>query len=213
MWSPEGERIAYASAGVAQASRVFIAAVNRRTDPQLLYARQHHTHLSDWSADGQWISAVEIHPENQRDIWALSADGSKPPISVALTQAWEHRAVFSPDGRWMAYASNETGRFEIYVVAFPDLIGKRQISSGGGNNPKWDPAGNALFYLNGDTLLTVTASVAGGSRDWERPVMVLVQPGIAHFEVDPNGQRFLLFTDNPNVLTSEIHVALNLLNR
>lgn len=98
---------------------------------------------------------TEYHPKSGADIWMLSLDAERAPQPFLRTPFNEYGPMVSPDGRWLAYTSDESGRDEIYVVSFPRSGGKWQISTEGGTEPVWAPGGNEVFYRNGNSLMRV----------------------------------------------------------
>ena len=177
------------------------------SDPTLVYTGKRHLHLTSWSSDGRWLAFYEFHPEGLRDIWVLDMDSTEHLISVAATTASEGGAVFSPDGRWLAYSSNESGRFEVYVVSFPQLDRKHQVSTNGGGLPIWAAAGNELFYRSRGRLMAARVSTEGTfSREVPR---LLFEDGNYGYDVAPDGQRFLITVPNPDAPAREIEVVVN----
>jgi Tol biopolymer transport system component len=116
---------------------------------------------SDWSRDGRWILARETDPETKHDIWKIpvTPDGrlrqDEPPAPYLRTRFNESQARFSPEPspRWVAFTSNESGQFEVYVDAFPEPRGKQRISIAGGGDPQWGPGGRELYYVSLDNKL------------------------------------------------------------
>jgi Tol biopolymer transport system component len=137
VWSPDGMRIAFNSdrTGVYD---LYLKPSNGSATEERLVASRNTKRAQDWSRDGRWLLHYEIHPTTGRDLWAL--DMTSPdhtPRVVANTPAEEVLAQFSPDGRWVAYQTNESGRFEVVVQPFPDAGGKWQVSTAGGAAPRW----------------------------------------------------------------------------
>ena len=126
----------------------------------------------DWSKDGRWLLYYEIHPTAGRDLWAL--DMTSPDLTprvVANTPAQEAQAQFSPDGRWVAYQTNESGRFEVVVQPFPAAGGKWQVSTAGGVAPRWRADGKKLYFLAPDaTMMAAPVTAAGASFAAGTPV-------------------------------------------
>ena len=91
----------------------------------------------DWSQDGRFLLYSTQNPKTASDIWALPLMGERKPFAVLQSSFDEIQGQFSPDGRWLAYASNESGRYEIYVRTFPEAGGKWQVSAAGGMQPRW----------------------------------------------------------------------------
>ena len=100
-----------------------------------------------WSSDGRYLIYQERNTKTQFDIWVLPLYGDRKPAPLLATPFSETQAQLSPDGRWLAYASDESGTSEVYVQPFPSSGGKWQISSGGGRQPRWRHDGKELFFL------------------------------------------------------------------
>jgi Tol biopolymer transport system component len=108
----------------------------------------------DWSLDGRWLLYRDADPKSGFDIWTLPLDGDRKPFPLVQTTSEERDAQFSPDGKWIAYGSNESGRFEIYVQPFPGPGTKSIISTSGGGQARWRRDGRELFYIALDGRLT-----------------------------------------------------------
>ncbi|HSB52876.1 MAG TPA: protein kinase, partial [Gemmatimonadales bacterium] len=163
VWAADGREVAYTSSLASQARRLQIIAVAAGTRPRRVLTWPRHLHLAAWSRDGKWLLGHDLSPGGGRDVWAIAADGSDS-IPVAAGPASESAPDFSPDGRWVVYQSDESGRMEIFVTSFPDPSAKRQISNNGGRAPRWDPSGGSLYYLEGDRLVGVPISLTSGLR-------------------------------------------------
>jgi hypothetical protein len=175
-----------------------------------------------WAPDGQQISYVDVVPGSGPDVFVLPMKGERKPVTVAQSKFAEGSPKFSPDGRWLAYCSNESGRSEIYVQPFPGPGPKIQISSEGGNDPVWRRTGGELYYRNGDAMMVVEvrtnpAFTAGRPRElWRGSYSHGMssscgQPGVTSFnyEVTPDGQKFLMIKDAYRDLAStRVHVVL-----
>jgi hypothetical protein len=122
---------------------------------------------ADWSRDGQWLAYRTGTVPGVRDVYARRVQGDAPPITVAAGPADEYMPAISPDGRWIAYVSLESGKEEVYVRPFPGVDRARwQVSPAGGTNPVWAHSGRELFYVAlGDTM--VAASVRGAAEDFQ----------------------------------------------
>ena len=170
--------------------------------------------IHDWSPSGKYIVFhVENPAPQRRDLWYIErSQGEWKAQPFVETEAEERVAVFSPDERYLAYVSDESGRDEVYVKPFPSGDNKWQISENGGTQPRW--AGDELFFVNGDVLHAARVSVDGEFRvlSTERlfrdPALV---NGFAFqtYDVDSDGQRFVLVDTVYDGPASIIHVVLN----
>jgi hypothetical protein len=206
VWSPDGLSIAYTSSLASQARRVQMRAVAAGTRPRRILTWPRHLLLSGWSRDGKWLLGYDVSPTTGQDVWAIAVDGSDS-IPVAAGPASEAQPDFSPDGRWVAFETNESGRPEIFVVSFPDLAVRRQISTNGGRVPRWDRTGKTLYYLEGEDVVEAPMSAATGVR--AGPNRVLFQTRARVFDVSPDGHRFILVLPNSAAVSPGIHVVLD----
>jgi Tol biopolymer transport system component len=199
VWSPDGRQIAYFSArsGVRQIYR--IDAGGGGQEEQLTNSPSGITAVYDWSRDGRYLLYVESDPKTGSDIWALPLEGERKPIVVLQTPFSEISPQFSPDGKWVAYQSNESGRNEVYVRAFPVSSGQWQVSSEGGMRPKWRADGKELFFLgpHGDKVLAAGIRVVGATVQMDKPrelfpVSPIPDSLLAPYDVTADG-RFLMW--------------------
>ncbi|MFN0104783.1 MAG: protein kinase domain-containing protein [Bryobacteraceae bacterium] len=159
---------------------------------------------TDWSRDGRLVLYYELAPDTQRDLWVMpvAPDGKLEPAKARLylrTRFNELSGRFSPDPnpRWVAYQSDESGRNEIYVQAFPEARGKWQISTGGGQFPEWSPDGKELYYLAPDSkLMAVIVKLGAESVQPSVPRELFAIPADGTvsqpYAVAPDGKRFLV---------------------
>ena len=160
---------------------------------------------SDWSRDGRWVLYWEITPGTQRDLWVLptTPDGKPAPGATPRpylrTPADESWGRFSPEAppRWVAYQSNETGRWEVYISAFPEPRGATRISTGGGQYPQWGAGGHELLFVSPDNKLMAVSLKMGAdtvqpSTPRELFPLPLVDTGWSPYDTAPDGQRFLV---------------------
>ena len=141
----------------------------------------------------------------------MHVDDPEKRIRVAVSAANETVPQFSPNGRWLAYESDETGRPEVHVVSFPEIGTREQVSTEGGGYPRWSAAGDELFFWR-DTTLMVSEVSTGESFSWGTPLPLFEAPDITGdfaYDVAEDGQRFLLALRNPDSPAREIHVVLN----
>jgi Tol biopolymer transport system component len=168
---------------------------------------------SDWSSDGRLLAYYRSDPKTQLDIWTLSLDTDRrsgstgradspetpKPVPFLKTEFNESQGQFSPDGRWMAYVSDESGTQQVYVQSFPRLGGQRQISTEGGNQPRWRRDGKELFYLAPDRRLMAVSVKTDVAFEADAP-RALFQTELntgelrQTYAVSADGHRFLLNT-------------------
>ncbi len=172
IWSPDGERVAFASnrTGVLN---LYVKSANGAGVEEVVVDSPNAKQTQDWSRDGRWLLYYEQDPKTGRDLWALDMTRrNDPPRAVANTPAQEVLAQLSPDGRWMAYQTNESGRFEVVVQPFPDAVGSKwQVSTAGGVAPRWRADGKELYFLAPDAkLMAVSVTATGASFESGTPV-------------------------------------------
>jgi serine/threonine-protein kinase len=221
-WTPDGKRIAYASNKEGQVN-LFWQLADGSGGLERLNTSEYLQVPTSWSPDGQLLAFHEVSPTTQRDIWVLRlGDASAGSGQVSKAQPFlrtpfnESAPRFSPDGRWLAYVSDESGRFEIYVQPYPGPGGKWQISTEGGREPVWNPNGRELFYRTGDKLMAVDIAtqpsfVAGKPRMLFEGQYELTTGTIPNYDVSPDGQRFLMLkpSEQAQAAPTQINVVLN----
>ena len=202
-WSPDGRFLTFASHRKSDRAEVFKKSSSGEGKDQLVYSGDGNEHPIDWSPDGKFL--LSHSNGNRMDLVALPlSSGVSKPIPFVSTSLDDAQGQFSPDGRWVAYTSVESGRNEVYVRPFPNGDGKWQISPAGGSEPRWRSDGKELFYLTPDgTLMSVT--VKTGSTLEASPPAVLFKTGTlpidtgawggaAQYDVSNDGSRFLINT-------------------
>src|SRR5437879_3877443 len=122
---------------------------------------------TDWSSDGRFLLFRNQDPQTGFDLWVLPLSGDKKPFPFLKTPFEEREGQFSPDGNWIAYQSNESGRFEIYVQPFPAPGGKFQISANGGAQPRWNKNGKEIFYVSLDSKMMAAPVKSSPDRSLE----------------------------------------------
>ena len=205
-WSADGQRIAYAWSP-SGAPNVYTMPTSGHGDRERLTDSQNSQNVVDWSADKRFILYAEqpndIAAANKSGLWVLPLADRKASLFVQTAFQQAH-AQFSPDGQWIAYTSTESGRAEIYVQSFPAGRAKWQISSNGGDYPRWRRDGRELFYLAPDeTLMSAVVQRTAGPMQFAPPgplfKMSMPGPGLATikdypYDVASDGQRILGFT-------------------
>ena len=139
----------------------------------------------------------KVHPETDADLWVLPLEGDRKPRPFLRTTADEAGARFSPNGRFLAYVSNASGRPEIYVQTFPEGGGKWQVSIAGGKEPVWARSGKELFYRTGNQMMVVSVETEPTFTPG-KPTALFPDPFlksdwfIALYDVNPDGQHFVM---------------------
>jgi dipeptidyl aminopeptidase/acylaminoacyl peptidase len=166
-----------------------------------------------WSADGV-LAYYEIGEETQRDIWVVELDSDRTPRPFVATPANELSPVFSPDGRYLAYVSNETGQNEVYVRPFPPPGPVTAISIDGGSEPVWSRDGTKLFYRHVDSLMIVSVRYAP-RFEVGQPAIAIDTPllpgsgGNASYDVTADGSRYILLRPAAEDSVEQLRLVLN----
>ncbi len=212
-WSPDGKSIAYSAIG-DNGKDLFVQSVTGAAARRLT-ARDGSEWPSGWTNDGAQVLFTQLQDSDQRDVWLQPANGATPR-SVVATRAQETGASVSPDGRWVTYQSDESGRPEVYVESFPVPGRKTRVSERGGVNPMWRGDGRELYYWQEDRLLAVmvddTRSGAPPSLGARTPLFrASYTPGeLPMYDVSRDGTRFVLVAHGARV--ERLVVALGLVD-
>jgi Tol biopolymer transport system component len=165
-----------------------------------LLTRERDQFPESWSPGGQFLAYREVHPVSSYDIWMLPTAGGEPRPFV-VTPFNDRFAQFSPNGAWVAYASDQSGRDQVYVCAFPECDRRQTVSLEGGSEPRWSPDGKELFFRNGRSMWVVEVV---NPITMELGMRRLLFDGLAYqtphlylssYGVHPDGQRFVMITD------------------
>jgi serine/threonine protein kinase len=165
------------------------------------------------SPDGQTLAYIQQSPETNGDLFTLSLQGDPQPRAVVKTSGYDGGGQFSPDGRWLAYVSNESGQFDVYVRPYPAPDRRMQVSTEGGTHPRWNRNGKELFYRNGNRMMVVDVSATPDLR-LSRPRVLFEQryafgsaQTVPNYDVSPDGERFVMVKDDS--ASGRINVVLN----
>jgi len=199
VWSPDGSQIVFSSNRDGQFN-LYQEPANGASDAELLLKSEEDKFATSWSRDGKFLLYEASNPQTQRDIWVLPLKGDKKPVSFLATTSYEFGGRFSPDGRWVAYASDESGRPEIYVRSFAmnsggtavDSLEKWQISNGYGVDPHWRGDGRELYY-RAERLMAVEIAPGPPFRAGNpQPLGLVFPPDMwAPWDCSADGGRFL----------------------
>ncbi len=214
VWTPDGLKVTYSADRTGIPRAVYSKSADGSGSEGRLFESEPHAHVGSWSPDGRTLVYTEFDPVLSGDIWMLTS-GEKTERRPWLRTPFNERAPrLSPDGRWLAYVSNESGRDEVYVQPFPGPGGKWQISVSGGNEPVWSQAGGEIFFRTGDKMM-VAGVASGGSFSVETPRVLFegrfvpTRRGDAAYDVSSDGRRFVMIQRNAESLATHLNVVLN----
>jgi len=196
-WSPDGQWLAYSSTRAGGDRTIHRRRADGSGRDEALWTEKGgHSHIESWTADGR---SLLVHSAGDVSLLALDG-GSRTPKPLLQSRFAERSTRISPDGRWLAYSSNESGRDEVYVQPFPSLEGKWQVSIGGGGQPVWSKDGRELFYRGEGSMMAVSIT-PGSAFSAGRPQKLFedrfFNKGGGHtgYDVAADGRRFLLVKD------------------
>jgi eukaryotic-like serine/threonine-protein kinase len=222
VWSPDGNRIVFASQG-NPGSNLYQKSANGAEGQQVLLKLDRSATPTSWSSDGRYLLYTSTTAATKDDLWVLPIEGDKKPQPFLRTEFNERDARFSPDGRWVAYTSDESGREEVYVRPFLQTTdgktaaagAKWLISSAGGIQPRWRRDGKELFYAapNADVMavaITTQPAFEAGIPKALFQMPVAGGPAIgSKWDVTADGQRFLIAAPAAASATTPFTVVLN----
>jgi serine/threonine-protein kinase len=229
VWTPDSKRIAFAS-NKEGSQDIFWQLADGSGGLERLTKGEYTQIPMSWSPDGHVLAYFEVNPTTGYDLWVLLMDdlsatsGQVPSASSGQTRKPQpflrtpfNESVprFSPDGRWLAYISNESGRYEVYVQPYPGG-GKWPISTEGGTEPVWNPNGRELFYRSGSKIMAVDIATQSGFTAG-KPHTLFEGPyepaplTAPNYDVSPDGQRFLMLkpSETQEAAPTQINVVLN----
>ena len=221
IWSPDGRHVTFGSDLGGEGPALWWRPADRSGPQESLLENEAVATgtPTSWSPDGQTLAFSDlINPvTGSDDIWILQLGGEQEPWAFLATEFDETGAMFSPNGHWLAYMSNETGRDEIYVQPFnvTGPRGTKQISVGGGTEPLWAPDSRELFYRNGDKMMAVAIetdpklSIGTPRLLFEKRFLAGPPWARRNYDISPDGQRFLMIQCEQDLVPTEIIVVLN----
>jgi Tol biopolymer transport system component len=223
VWSSDGQRVIFSS-NRKGAYDLYEKPASGAREEQLLFESPQNKFAMGLSPDGRFLLYRNTAENTDWDLWVLPLDGdtsqSRKPVPVAQTSAQEMMGEFSPDGRWIAYQSNESGQYEIYVRSFPELSARVQISTDGGAQPRWRRDGKELFYigLDGRLMAAPITFDTQGTLQVAAPIALFMtrtpggpvpSPQKQQYAVAPDGQLFLINSLPAEATASPVTLVLN----
>lgn len=215
LWSPDGKRLVWLSSREG-ATSFYQKPSDGSGQAELLYRSDHQVRPIDWSPDGRFLTFQDNDPKTKWDVKVLPLDGTHQPQVFAQTPSNEYGGRFSPDGRWLAYTSDESGTTEVYVQAFQpneqSAGNKWQISTTGGDGAKWRADGKELFFVSGGKLMSVEVN-SGAGFQYSAPKELFdlrsIRLASGGYSVSRDGKRFLLLTSIEEQYALPFTIVLN----
>lgn len=213
VWSPDGQKIAYTAERIVGRRGLYVKSLTGGEEEEVICEPDGWMSLNDWSPDGRYLVYVTATDETKQDLWLMPTQGDCRPIPYLRTPFNERQAQVSPDGTRLAYVSDESGTWEVYIDSFPTPGVKRRISIDGGAQPEWAQSGSELFYVALDyTLMAVDLDRDGPRRPralFRTPILGNLANTRNNYAVTPDGDRFLVESSGYQPIT----VIFNWLSR
>ena len=209
VWTSDGRYVSYSSQ-----TNIYRRAADGSASSELVLAMDRNEYPSWWSSDGHYLvfHRTEVDNSNRYDIW--SRYDARDPQPLLASTASELNPRLSPDGRWMAHTSDESGQLEVHIRSFPDVTRKHwPVSSSGGHSPVWARDGRELFYMSGATVMAVRVEPRADGLALGAPVSLFSGPFDTtqdrNFDVFPDGQRFVMVEADQNAAPTSLNVVVN----
>jgi Tol biopolymer transport system component len=213
-WAPGGEAVFFGSHQAGPGGlNIYRKPVDGAGEAEQVLVREHPLFPMDTTADGRSLLFVEWNPKTARDIWTMTLEGDRRAEPVLVTSFDEYRPMLSPDGRWLAYVSDESGRYEVYVQSWPEGASRTLVSAHGGTGPTWSADSTELFYQNGEAMMAVPVE-SGTSFSIGTPELLfegrykLGVYGSISYDVSADG-RFLMMERSREATADRLHVVLD----
>jgi serine/threonine protein kinase len=214
VWAPDGNRVLFASNRLGQANTFSIPA-NGMGQAELFLASDSGNLPTSWSSDGRFVAFTRSPNVNMErfTVWIYPTFGDKKAYPLLpANQARQWGAVFSPDGKWLAFQADESGISEVYIVPFPETNSRIQVSKDGGWNPRWSRDGKELLYFSSNGNLTVASLRPAQNGIQIGSTRPLFKTNTSDFQISLDGKRILIFKDVGSVKPSAINLITNWTN-
>jgi serine/threonine-protein kinase len=211
VWTREGDRVVFVSNAAGSYNYYSAAADGSGTPEPLFSSEQGYSGVPPaWSPDGRHMLYVKPSGKTGFDIWDRPSGEKAEPKALIATPSNESNPVFSPDGRFVAYTTDESGRSEVWVRPFPDVNSRRWLLSGG-RAMRWSRDGTEILYLTGQGLMKVAVTPARGEAPpaFGQPSLTLPLEGINTFDLSPDGKTIAIQRVPMEKAAREIHVIVN----
>ena len=215
IWSPDGSRIVFVSDRDGNGN-LYQKSASGAGNEELVLKTNERKWPADWSRDGKFIIYTNLSQNTKTDLWVLPMTGEKKPVPYLQSPFSEDHARFSPDGHFVAYTSDESGRVEVYVQTFPVSGGKWLVSRDGGAQPRWRRDGKEIFFLAPDRkLMAADVKLEGSTFESGNPKALFQTPVVSYpnprnvYDVSGDGRRFLIITPLQENTSTPITVVTN----
>ena len=185
---------------------VFRVAADGSSTPAVMIDADVSMYPASWSADGRRLVLGVVNQHSGDDVWVLDLDRESEPFPFLDSRFGERYPVFSPDGRWIAYASDESGHWEVFVRPYPGPGGRAQVSTDGGTEPLWSPDGTGLFYRADGKIWEAGVTESSGSLRVSSPTPLFddqfervtgANPDQRQYDISPAGDVFAMIRPDP----------------
>ncbi len=217
IWSPDGNRILWLSQQGGGNGLYLKRAAGSGNEKAFFESLPDLVLPNDWSSDGRFMLYTTSRPDWILQMRTVPMTGERKRLPFVHSQSSEKEGQFSPDGHWVAYSSNESGRWQVYVAPFPGPGGKYQVSTNGGQQPRWRRDGKELFFLSPDKKLMAVPVKAGTAFEFGQPTVLfqtrarepLSAEEVFTYDVSTDGQRFLINVNLEQTPPPPVNIVLN----
>ena len=216
VWSPDGSKIVFDAikSGGRELHQKNSSGIESE---EIVLKSQRTNYATDWSPDGRLILSLVFDTNSNLELWTLPVGGDRKSVPYMKAPFGVNQGQFSPDGRWVAYTSNESGRWEVHVAPFPGPGGNWQISTAGGSEPRWRKDGKELFYMAADGKIVAVEVKESSTFDagaakplfQTSPRDPISSSDLFSYDVSPDGQRFLVNTYVGGATSVSLNLVLN----